>query len=134
MTSSLLGLLAYEDIVRELALAYPESREERIKSGKKNEYGEEIEDCIFKVRDKTFAVLGWERGSFWISVKLLDSRRDALKKIFARPEPAELGQHGWVRCVFGPGDEFTLGLVTDWIEESFRLVAPKKLLGRMDQC
>ena len=120
MTSPLLGLQAYEDIVRELALAYPESREER------------TENCIFKVRDKVFAALGWEKGRFWVSVKLLDSRRDALKRVFVRPEPAELGQHGWVRCMFGPCDEFTLDLITDWIEESFRLVAPKKLLGRMD--
>lgn len=121
MTSSLLGLQAYEEIVRELALAYPESRE--VKSGESSEY---------KVREKTFATTGWDRNrDFRLEVKLPESKRDALRMNQVRPFPGDLGQHGWVSCTYGPGDEFEMEQVSEWLSESFRAVAPKKLVERL---
>ena len=39
-----------------------------------------------------------------------------------------LGDSGWVSVKFGPGLPFDM--LRDWIDESYRAVAPKKLTSR----
>jgi hypothetical protein len=42
-----------------------------------------------------------------------------------------LGRSGWVTIWFGPKTP-SLGVLTDWVEESYRLVAPKRLVEELD--
>jgi predicted DNA-binding protein (MmcQ/YjbR family) len=40
-----------------------------------------------------------------------------------------LGQWGWLTIPLSAGD---VALVCDWVEESYRLVAPKRLIAELD--
>jgi predicted DNA-binding protein (MmcQ/YjbR family) len=64
-----------------------------------------------------------------ISVKLPDSGDHALSVDGARPTSYGLGRHGWVTVpvATAPPD-----LLQDWIEESYRTIAAKKLVAELD--
>jgi predicted DNA-binding protein (MmcQ/YjbR family) len=80
-----------------------------------------------KVRGKTFVFLNLDPDRFSLSVKLPVSRDFALIFDWAEPTGYGLGRSGWVTGAFGLGEEIDLDLLTRWIEESYRAVAPKKL-------
>lgn len=83
------------------------------------------------VNDKTFAYLS-TGGNFSMSVKLKYTSEVALLLPFASPTGYGLGKSGWV--TFQPGaDEIpTLGQLKEWVEESYRAQAPKKLVKELD--
>ena len=85
------------------------------------------------VNDKTFAYLpaaGAERFSH--SVKLPYTGEVALDLPFATPTAYGLGRSGWVS--FSPGaDEIPpIDQLKEWIEESYRAQAPKRLVKELD--
>lgn len=85
------------------------------------------------VNDKTFAYLpatGAER--FALSVKLPYTHPVALDLPFAAPTPYGLGKSGWVS--FTPGDDEVppLDQLKEWLEESYRAQAPKRLVKELD--
>jgi predicted DNA-binding protein (MmcQ/YjbR family) len=43
-----------------------------------------------------------------------------------------LGKHGWVSVPFSTDGGPPVPVLSDWIEESYRLVAPKRLLKELD--
>jgi predicted DNA-binding protein (MmcQ/YjbR family) len=108
--------------LKKLALAYPETVED-------HPWGE----SAFKVRGKVFLFLSLHEGKLRATTKLPASGRYALTQPFASPTGYGLGKSGWVTCTFDPGDAVPLDLLEDWIGESFRAVAPKKLVAAMDQ-
>src|SRR5207237_4774994 len=67
-----------------------------------------------------------------VGVKLPDAADFALTFPFAEPTGYGMGRAGWVRCTFHHGDEPPVGILEDWIEESYRAVAPKKLVKQLD--
>ena len=77
-------------------------------------------DTVVKVRKKIFVFLGPER----LTVKLDESHPHALSIAGAVRTGYGLGKAGWVTVPFAglPRD-----LLHDWIEESYLLVAPKRL-------
>lgn len=81
-----------------------------------------------KVNGKTFAFLVLDEGELSLSVKLPSSGLFALTLPFAMPTEYGLGRSGWVTARFRPRDRVPLGLLRDWIEESYGVVAPKRLL------
>ncbi|MDY3562490.1 MmcQ/YjbR family DNA-binding protein [Gemmata sp. JC673] len=81
-----------------------------------------------KVRGKIFVTLAALGDQFRTSMKLPDSGTYALTQRYATPAGYGLGRHGWVTCTFRPGDEVPTDLLEEWIEESYRAVAPKKLI------
>jgi predicted DNA-binding protein (MmcQ/YjbR family) len=81
----------------------------------------------FKVRGKTFLFTASDKTGLGISVKLPESGVLALELPFARPTPYGLGKSGWVSARWGSGKDVPLSLVGEWLEESFRAIAPKKL-------
>ena len=107
--------------LRKIALAYPEATED-------HPWGE----SAFKVRGKVFLFLSLHDGKLRATTKLPASGRYALTQPFAAPTGYGLGKSGWVTCTFDPGDAVPLDLLEDWIGESFRAVAPKKLVAAMD--
>ena len=83
-------------------------------------------DTVAKVRKRIFVFVGSER----ITVKLDESRAHALSIDGAEPTGYGLGKAGWVTVpVAGVADE----VLRDWIEESYRIVAPKRLAAQLDE-
>lgn len=90
---------------------------------------------VAKVGGKVFVFLGVDPvpgGPMGLSVKLPASSREALELPFARPTGYGLGKSGWVSATFADGDSPPLGILEEWILESYRAVAPKKLVEELD--
>ncbi|MDQ2971163.1 MAG: MmcQ/YjbR family DNA-binding protein [Acidobacteriota bacterium] len=88
---------------------------------------------VAKVGAKVFLFLGKgaEKGGLSLAMKLPDSAADALELPFTEPTGYGLGKSGWVTASFEPGDSIPLDLLTAWIEESYRTIAPKKLVAEL---
>jgi len=84
------------------------------------------------VNDKTFAYLPVPGEPFSISCKLPHSAAEALEHAWCEPTGYGLGKWGWVTAK-PPAAELDLDLLRDWIDESYRAQAPKKLLRELDE-
>lgn len=84
------------------------------------------------VKDKTFAYLSIEGEPFGISCKLPQSSAAALGLPFTKPTEYGLGKSGWVSASFGPGEAVPVDMLKEWIDESYRAQAPKKLIAQLD--
>ena len=110
-----------EAALRKFALGYPEAYEEF-------PWGER---CI-KVRKKIFVFMGRDRESLRVTVKLPRSYGAALLAPFVKPTGYGLGKSGWVTATFAARERVPLDILRDWIDESYRAIAPKKLSAAMD--
>lgn len=109
------------DTLREFALAFPGAFED-VPWG---------DAPVAKVGKKIFVFFGTpeEPG---ISVKLPESAEQARSTPGARPTGYGLGRSGWVDVpVAGPRAP-ACGLLEDWIEESYRAIAPKRLIAELE--
>jgi len=106
--------------LRRFALRYPEAREDF-------PWG----DRTIKVRGKIFAFLGGDAEFLSLSVKLPKSVDAALGLPFTSPTRYRLGRSGWVTARFPKGSEVPIDLFCDWIDESYRAVAPKRLVDSL---
>ena len=109
-----------EEGLRDLALAYPEAYEEF-------PWGHRA----VKVKGKTFVFIPLEEEGLSLSAKLPLSGVAALALPFASPTGYGLGKSGWVTARFASGDEVPLELLHEWLDESYRAIAPKKLAARV---
>ena len=66
-------------------------------------------------------------GGCWLGVKLPESKEDALALPFSRLMGYGLDRGGWVGIQAPP--DMPLEVLTRWVEESYRTVAPKVLRG-----
>jgi len=108
--------------LRKFALSFPETREEF-------PWG----DRVVKVKGKVFVFLGNGEGpELGLSVKLPSSGMMALGLPFASPTGYGLGKSGWVTARFSAGDDVPVPMLKEWIAESYRAVAPAKLVAAMD--
>ena len=85
------------------------------------------------VNDKTFAYLPAAGQPFSLSVKLPYTGEVALELPYAKPTAYGLGKSGWVSFAPGPGEIPGLDQLKDWIDESYRAQAPKKLVRELDK-
>ncbi|HVK81773.1 MAG TPA: MmcQ/YjbR family DNA-binding protein [Verrucomicrobiae bacterium] len=104
--------------LRKAALAYPDT----------------VEDFpwgprAFKVRGtKVFLFIGAdEAGGFSCSMKLPFRNEEALKVKGAKPTEYGLGRAGWVTFEFSAKAKPPMARLVDWLDESWRAVAPKNL-------
>ncbi len=67
-----------------------------------------------------------------LGVKLPQSGEFALMHPFVKPSGYNLGKHGWVTVTPPPDGEQPVELLKEWIEESYRAVAPKRLVAQLD--
>jgi len=113
--------------LRRFARSLPESYEEF-------PWGE----VVAKVNKKVFVFLGAEPGTpdapalSCMSLKLDESREAALAVEGAEPRHYGLGKHGWVSVPYSSPGGPPISVLSDWIEESYRLVAPKRLVKLLD--
>ena len=104
--------------LRDFALDYPGAHEAF-------PWGERV----VKVKGKVFLFLGGKDEDLSLSVKLPSSGLIALGLPFASPTGYGLGKSGWVTARFGPKEKPPLEVLRAWIDESYRAVAPKKLVA-----
>jgi predicted DNA-binding protein (MmcQ/YjbR family) len=92
------------------------------------------EHSAFKVKGKVFlfTFLDENEGVLSMSMKLPVSNRMALTLPFAQPTGYGLGKSGWVTSTFKVGDDIPLDMLLEWTDESFRAVAPKRVLAQME--
>jgi predicted DNA-binding protein (MmcQ/YjbR family) len=83
------------------------------------------------VNDKTFAYLSLEGQPLSISCKLPRSGLTALMLPFTKPTGYGLGKSGWVTAEFSAGAKPPIALLKEWIDESYRAQAPKKLVASL---
>jgi predicted DNA-binding protein (MmcQ/YjbR family) len=109
--------------LRAFALSFPEASEHF-------PWGERV----VKVNGKVFVFLGHDdrTGPPLMTVKLIESHGHALAIEGAGPTGYGLGRSGWVNVPLR-AEGVTLGLLRDWIEESYRIVAPKRLIAELDR-
>lgn len=111
------------DPVREAAAAYPEAERAFL-------FGDHE---VYRVREKVFIWLGeGDDGGPGISVKLKDTQDAALTLPFTKPAAYGMAKWGWVDAAF-PRGKMPMDLVLQWMEESYRHTAPKKLLKVLDE-
>jgi predicted DNA-binding protein (MmcQ/YjbR family) len=108
--------------LRRHALSYPEAVEDF-------PWG----DRTMKVRGKIFVFLGaGTDGGFGITAKLPETHELALTLKHTRPTPYGLGKAGWVTAQLAKGEPIDVALCKDWIDESYRAIAPKTLVKALD--
>ena len=90
-------------------------------------------ESVGKVNKKVFVFLGTgeDPDAAGMSVKLDESLEQALMVPGARPTGYGLGRAGWVSVPFGHAAPPSKVLM-DWVEESYRRVAPKRLVAELD--
>jgi predicted DNA-binding protein (MmcQ/YjbR family) len=87
----------------------------------------------YKVRNKIFLILGGEKNRLNVTVKLPASGMLALKLPFAQPTGYGLGKSGWVTVDLSGENRPPLDMLCEWIDESYRAIAPKKLVAQFDE-
>jgi predicted DNA-binding protein (MmcQ/YjbR family) len=109
-----------ESVLRRYALAFPGAVEEF-------PWGERV----IKVRGKIFVFLGIVQGGLRVTVKLPISSEMALTLPYVERTGYGLGRSGWVTARFDGRRKPPVDLLQDWIEQSYRAVAPKKLAEQL---
>jgi predicted DNA-binding protein (MmcQ/YjbR family) len=89
-------------------------------------------DNVAKVGRKIFAFLPSDSGSS-LGVKLPASGGFALSLPCATPMAYGLGRHGWVTLQLSEPSVPNGDVLCDWITESYRALAPKTLVSRLDE-
>jgi len=107
--------------LRAHALTYPETYEEF-----------PWEHRAIKIKGKVFLFLYREETFLSLSLKLPLSGRTALTLPFASPTGYGLSKTGWVTARFEAADAIPVDMLCEWIDESFRAVAPKKLVAQLE--
>jgi predicted DNA-binding protein (MmcQ/YjbR family) len=110
------------DRLRAICLAFPEAME-------RETWGH----ATFRVREKIFAMAGDEDGRPKVSCKARAGLQSALvegapNRFFV---PPYVGPKGWIGVYLG--DETDWDELTDLIEESYRMTAPKRVAALLDQ-
>lgn len=123
-SGSVLRVLARE--LRDYAMTFPGATEDF-------PWGERVA----KVNGKVFVFLGCEpasgpAGEMGLSVKLPVSCEEALELPFTKPTAYGLGKAGWVSASFAAKDAPPVGILKAWIAESYRSIAPKKLIDELE--
>jgi predicted DNA-binding protein (MmcQ/YjbR family) len=119
-------LFAAQEKLRLYGLAMPEATED-------HPWGH----IALKVKKKAFVFMSGAElhdGKLSITVKLPLSGEIAVATM-ANAEPAGygLGKSVWVTAAFASKDKIDVDLLKDWIAQSYRAVAPKKLAALVGQ-
>ena len=115
------GLTRDGATLRKAALRYPEAYEEM-------PWGHHA----IKVKGKAFVFLAADTATFSLSAKLPSSAGVALRLPFASPTEYGLGRSGWVTARFPRKARVPLEVLKLWIDESYRALAPKRLVAQLE--
>lgn len=111
------------ETLREIALGYPGAWED-------HPWGEDV----VKIEKRIFVFFGTpdEHGRHdGFGLKLPGSQEMALSLEYVKPSGYGLGKAGWVN-VTRPPEDAPWELFIEWIEESYRSVAPKRRMAQLE--
>lgn len=108
------------EAIRKQALGYPETKEDF-------PWGE----SAFKVKGKTFVFMRDDGSGPTFSVKVPVSRDLALSFPGSEPTHYGLGSKGWV--TLKPGAETPLHVLRFLVDESYRAIAPKRIVATLPE-
>ncbi|MGC4122251.1 MAG: MmcQ/YjbR family DNA-binding protein [Myxococcales bacterium] len=111
---------AYRDL-RKTALSYPEAVEDF-------PWGEPV----MKVRGKIFCFLELDAEALYVTAKLPQTSGIALMLPSVEPTGYNLGRSGWVTGTFARTSEPPVKMLLAWMDESYRSVAPRRLVASLD--
>lgn len=111
------------EALRKIALRFPEV-EEGIACK-----GTALECTTFKARKKAFLFISVANAR----VKLQESLAEAAKLAAKEPGRYKVGAHGWAEVKFTNDEPPPLELLERWIDESYRLLAPKQLVAMLSE-
>ena len=103
------------DTLRAAALTYPETQEGVACAGTA------AERPTVNVRDKAFLFL----GEADLRLKLRESLPEAAEWAGREPGDCSVGAGGWVKVTFDDEASLPLDVLTRWVGESYRLLAPR---------
>ncbi len=110
----------HRDEVLRFALSLPEAWEDH-----------PWNESVAKVGKKVFVFLGgMDATDPTVTVKLTASHHEAMELPGCQPTGYGLGKAGWVTFALSAAP---VDVICDFIEESYRNVAPKKLVAKLDQ-
>ena len=109
--------------LRKLALSYPEAQEGIACKGTA------LECSTFNARSKAFLFV----GAADVRLKLDASLAEANKLAAKEPSRYQVGAHGWVKVTLHQDEAAPLELLKKWIDESYRLLAPKQLVALLPE-
>ena len=90
------------------------------------------EHSVVKVRKKIFVFCDNDGNkSLSLTVKLPDSGDDAIEMDQCEMTGYGLGKAGWISARFEKGEKIDVKMLKDWINESYRAVAPKTLVKKL---
>ena len=107
-----------ESTVRRIAFSLPEVQE-----------GIVCNRAAFEAGKKRFLFLEATEDSCLVMLKLGASLAEARKLATTWSDCYKVGGHNWVTATFSGGKSPPPGLLQRWIEESYRLLVPQKLVG-----
>lgn len=111
------------EVLRRVAMAYPEAKEGVACAGRV------LEKRTITVRKKAFLFLGAAEAL----LKLGGSLDAAAGEAANAPGRFKVGAHGWVTITFGEVKSLPIDLLTEWLDESYRLMAPKQLVALLPE-
>jgi hypothetical protein len=109
---------APHEALRRVALRYPEAEE-----GVACE-GTAAQKRTIKARGKAFLFLGVTEAM----LKLRESLAEATDLAAEEPNRYRVGAHGWITITLGDARSPMLERLLRWVDESYRLLAPKQLV------
>ncbi len=92
------------------------------------------EHTVVKVGKKIFVFFGGDASApdtLSVTVKLPISAEMALTLPYVEKAGHGLWKAGWVRVGQRDGDDFDIDTIRGWIDQSYRAVAPKKLIKEL---
>ena len=93
------------------------------------------EESVAKVNKKVFCFLGVADPAQYplgMTVKIPELAALVTSMEACEPSGYGLGKAGWVTVSFAKDDCPALDVLRDWVEESYRVIAPKKLVKELD--
>jgi predicted DNA-binding protein (MmcQ/YjbR family) len=116
-------LLAAHKELLEFALSYPDAWQDEPWEG----------DVVAKVGKKVFVFFGTPiKDGIGVGVKLPHEGDFARSLPYCAPMGYGLGKWGWVSASFGSAEDVPVEMLKEWIDESYRAIAPKKLVKELD--
>ncbi len=112
---------AISEEIRSHAVTYPETVE-----------GTSCVNRAFKAGGKNFLFLGEKDGECNMRLKLKESIDEMHERDGRDPGSFGVGMGGWTLIKFPPDEHPPLADLQRWIAESFRLLAPKKVVALLD--
>ena len=92
-------------------------------------------EVVAKVNKKVFVFFGLAAeidNRLLVGVKLPQTGVYALQMPHVQPMGYNLGKSGWVQVQYAPDADPPVDLLLEWLEESYRAVAPKRLVADLD--